>query len=127
MKVQVSIEFIVIVTLLLTMLTIISITSIVKTREIEISTVMQETENLLELVGNSINTVYLEGNGFSTNVTLPDRIVNANYTVTIDSGFLVITAQGNSFSKILLTDNIFGQLSNGTFTITNLEGMVVIQ
>ena len=126
MKNQVSIEFIVVLMLLISAMSILSVVSIQKTKEIETLKLQQETESVLQEAGGKINTVYLEGSGFSSNVTLPEKIVVFNYTVSIQKNFLVITVQGSSYSKNLLTENITGNFNAGENMLTNENGMVVI-
>lgn len=125
MKAQVSVEFIIILIILLSAISIISVVSIIKTGEIEIFNLQRETERILEEMSATINTVYLEGDGFITNVTLPQRIRGFNYTVLLSSQFLIITVQNTSFSTHLFT-NVSGEFVKGSNTIKNENGEVKI-
>ncbi|MBL7160917.1 MAG: hypothetical protein ISS93_03665 [Candidatus Aenigmarchaeota archaeon] len=114
-----------VIMLLLTALSIVAVVSVVKTREIEISTLQQEAENLLDETGSKINTVYLEGDGFMMNVTLPEKIISANYSISTSSNFLVLTVYGNTYSKALITD-VSGNFSQGSNMLRNVGGEVTV-
>ena len=123
MKAQVSVEFMIIAILLLGTISTISVMSIIKSREIEIFNVRLEAENVLTNTANRINTVYLEGEGFIINVTLPQSIRGFNYSVSTNSNFLVITVLTESFSRNLIT-NVTGNLAKGSNMLKNVNGEV---
>jgi len=126
MKAQVSIEFIIIIIIFLSALTVISVVSIVRTRDIQVSNLNRESFSLLDTIASSLNTVYLEGNGFMTNITIPDNILGSPYTLNITLNFLTMDIQNSSFSRTLLTDNITGILIPGTVMLENIFGEVII-
>jgi hypothetical protein len=85
-----------------------------------------ESQRVLMDVSDRINTVYLEGDGFSINVTLPDSILMMDYTVEISSNQAVLRIDGTTFVRNLLTDNISGAVSKGTSTFLNQDGQIII-
>jgi len=125
MRAQASIEFMMVFIILIAAISVISAVSFMKTREIQISNLQREAGNLLRDVGGSINTVYLEGDGFQTIVSIPDKIIGFDYSISISSNYLTISVQDTSFSRALLT-NATGSFQEGENTIANVDGAVEI-
>jgi hypothetical protein len=86
-----------------------------------------ESNKVLGTVTDRINTVYLEGDGFRTNVTLPERIMGFNYTLYINSNQVLLYLRSTLFIKNILTDNVTGELANGINVIENDNGRIVIK
>lgn len=125
MEGQVSVEFMMIMMLLLGAIAIITTVSFTKSNDIETLSLQREAGNTLSEISTKINTVYLEGNGFSSNITLPDRIRGFNYTITTQSNFVIITILDISYSKTILT-NVSGTLVHGENKIRNVNGEVQV-
>lgn len=126
MKAQVSVEFIVIAILLLSALAIITTVSFLRTQEIQTLTLQAEAQHVLTTAQNAINTAYLEGNGYYTNVTLPQNILGTNYSISQGGHFLTLGVQGNNYSAFLITDNILGAYQIGNNSVQNINDFVVI-
>ncbi|MCK5022954.1 MAG: hypothetical protein KAS04_02165, partial [Candidatus Aenigmarchaeota archaeon] len=90
------------------------------------TTVDFDAHRILTLASTRINTVYLEGDGFSMDLALPEKIVNQNYTLTIEDNVLWISVNDVSYSKRLLTSDVTGSLSSGVSTISNVNGGILI-
>ncbi len=75
-----------------------------------------------------IASAVLEGDGFSTKVSLPATLGRKNYTATISGSTLFIKLNDSEYahSVVLLTPNITGPLSSGERTISNRGGAIVI-
>ena len=126
MKAQIAIEFMIIFGAFLIAIILIATISWNNMVNINRSTVDFESNRILNLVSGKIDTSYLQGHGFSINVTVPERIQNYNYTIEIEGLLLWIQIDEASFSKRLLTSNITGTLSKGTNRIENVNGGIVI-
>ena len=72
-----------------------------------------EIDNLLDTVGGKIDTTWLEGRGFSTNVTIPERVANSLYTMNVTSNFLLLIVGGEEHVKPILKHNVSGNFTMG--------------
>lgn len=127
MKGQASAEFMIVLMLMVALLTVLSITSMIKTDEVSINNMQREAEDVLRNVGDKINTVYFEGDGFMTNVTIPDRILGFDYNISVNSKFIIIEAGHQTFSKVLFANvTNAGNFVKGTNNIKNVGGAIKI-
>lgn len=126
MKAQVAIEFMIIFGLFIVALTLIALASWNNMANIHKSTIDFDAHRILTLASDRINTVYLEGDGFSTTVTIPEKIGNYDYSLYIEGNIMWVDVNGLSYSKRLLTSNITGALDHGTNSVSNSYGEVVI-
>lgn len=85
-----------------------------------------EIEKLLNLISNKINTVYLEGDGFSMNLTIPEKVLGMNYSLNISLNFILLNFSDNIYSKQLLTQNISGELKKGKNLLSNVDKDIII-
>jgi hypothetical protein len=84
-------------------------------------------KDAMESIQGSLDMVFMGGDGFSANITIPEKIGGSNYTINITSGFLVINVSGNIKGAKLMADNITGIIKKGDNTITNAGGGLIIQ
>ena len=99
------------------------------TRSFEISqeTVRMEAENLLEKVARKIDTTWLEGEGFSTNITIPMTIANVYYSLNITSNYVVLELLEKDYAKPILTQNVTGIFTIGRVnTLHNMGDYILI-
>ncbi len=85
-----------------------------------------EAERVVGLVSGRINTAYLEGDGFSIGLAVPEKLAGLEYALQIDGNTVWITAGQHSYSAKLLTGNITGTPAKGGNTVRNVGGTVVI-
>lgn len=98
-----------------------------KTTDISMEMEKLEAEGVLNLVSGKIDTVWLEGQGFRTNVTIPMKILNQNYTLNVTSNYLMLNFTGTIYIKPLITSNITGNLTAGKINmVTNLGEYIQI-
>jgi hypothetical protein len=126
MKAQVAIEFLIIFGTFLVALTLVVLAAWNNIVNIDKSTIDFETNRIMNLISNRINTVYLEGDGFSIGLVVPGQIGVYNYTLDIEGNTLWLTVNEFSYSRRLLTSNITGSLGKGENTIENSNGEIVI-
>lgn len=126
MKGQISVEFMMIFLLMIAALTV---AMLVGQKNMESAQYLEQqtmTNEILESVSDKINTAFMEGHGFSTNITLPQMVHGKNYAVRIRSNSIEINVSETYFYRSLLTQNITGSLSKGLNRISNVNGIVVI-
>ncbi len=86
-----------------------------------------ESRGVLNAAADRINTAYLEGDGFSINITLPERIMRMDYTIDVSSNEVILRLDGKTYIAYLLTNNVTGSFAKGTNTITNSNGEIIIR
>lgn len=101
--------------------------SSVKTAEVNIYAKNLMIEDLLTTVTEKINTVWIEGDGFSTNVTLPELAAGSPYEINVTSNFVIMSIGGEHYIKSIITENVTGTLATGQInTLRNTGGYVEI-
>jgi len=123
---QSAIEFMMIFMIFLLLLSIGALVSMEKTKEISNSQIGLEITKVLNDAVNKINIAFLEGSGFSMNLTLPENIFGMTYSIDTESNYILLTFNNITYSKHILTQNITGNLSPGTNLIRNENGEIII-
>jgi hypothetical protein len=125
-KAQVSIEFMLLFIFFLGIMAVVMVYVIQSIENTSASTVGLEAQQRLSFIKSKIETAFLEGDGFSTNLTLPEQIMNLNYSVSIDSGFVLIEINNMTYSSPLITKDITGAPRKGENLLRNVNGRLVI-
>jgi hypothetical protein len=94
--------------------------------EIKLSQADMEVENVLETVAGKINTVWMSGDGFSTNLTLPEKVAGMNYSIYVKSNYIILSTPYKNYTKTILTNETMGNLRIGDNLIKNENGKVGI-
>ena len=126
-KAQASMEFMALFILFLVAITFAMYVSIQRSAVIADAQISLESNKVLTSMTNKINTVYIEGDGFSMNVTLPERIFKINYTVSINSNEVILRIDGSSFIEQVITNNITGSFEKGTSRVTNNNNEIIVE
>ncbi len=126
MKAQVAIEFMLIFGVFLLGITIVALAAWNNIANAEKSSMDFEARRILNLISGRINTVYLEGHGFSIDLVVPEKIGVSDYAITIDENTLWLELNGVSYTSKLLASNITGSIEKGENTVTNVNGVVVL-
>ncbi len=89
---------------------------------------LAESKNALTSLASAINQVYLGGDGYSANLTLPQRIGSYQYNITASSGHLYLKLYGFdlSYSAKILPASVTGSVHPGTDVISNAGGQVIV-
>ncbi|MCD6403648.1 MAG: hypothetical protein J7L59_00480 [Nanoarchaeota archaeon] len=83
--------------------------------------------NLLELVVDGLDSVLLEGNGFSTRLDLPENLLGNDYELRIIGDLVWLNLSGRTYSKRILAKQISGTLRKGENWLVNENGTIVIK
>jgi len=126
MKAQVSIEFMIIFGVFLAALIMVVLASWNNLVNINQSSLQFEVDRVLDKVSSHINTAYLAGDGFSTNFTVPEKIMNTNFTLYYEGSGIWLRIGGKDYFRKLLTENVTGNITGGTNRIKNLNGRIRI-
>jgi len=125
-KAQISTEFMILFTFFVCILAFAMVYVIQNIQDTSASTLWIEADKTLFLVKSKLETAFLEGDGFSTNFTLPQRIMGFDYSVNISSGFLFIGIENDTYSNPLITKDITGVPRKGENALRNVNGRLVI-
>ena len=123
---QSSMEFMILFTLFLIILAVSLVISWQNITTITQSRLELETTKIIEDVSNRLNTAFLEGDGFFINVTIPEKILEWNYSISIYSNHLLLDLRNTTYSRILLTKNITGSLGKGINQVENRKDEIII-
>lgn len=126
MKAQASTEFILVFMFLLLVLSIVAAGTFTNVLDMSKTRTDQEAVRIANLISSGINTAYLEGHGFRTNLTLPYTVFGKNYTAAVSGNRVSLDFSSAVFSRPLLTQNISGSPLPGPNLIENIEGGIVI-
>ncbi|MFH1978468.1 MAG: hypothetical protein ABIJ92_04025 [Candidatus Aenigmatarchaeota archaeon] len=125
-KAQSAAEFMIIFMMLIIVLSLAAWISSTKTQEVNTIKTNRDVGVVLNVIVSKIDTAFLEGDGFSTDMYLPANITSVDYTVQIVQNQVLITHRGLTYSKRLLTDDVQGSTSKGFNMIRNVDGTVII-
>ena len=123
---QISMEFMLLFMLFMVAVATAVIVSTHRSYEISQAQVDLSANRILDTAAGRINTAFLEGDGFSTTVKLPESILMMNYSIDIESNEVVLMLEGRTYIAYLLTTNVTGDMAKGTNLISNVEGEIVI-
>ncbi len=126
LRAQTSMEFMIIFMLFLVATGVAMAASVNRSHAISQAQMDMESHNLLRRVSGGINTACLEGDGFSMDVTVPERMLRLDYTIDINSNEAILRVAGNTYVQYLLTNNVTGDIAKGTNRILNSNGEIVI-
>jgi hypothetical protein len=94
--------------------------SAVKSGELDAYMKNLEIEDLMTTVTEKINTVWVEGEGFSSNLTLPYLVYSMPYEINVTSNLVMLTAGGGRYMMPIITQNVTGTLKKSEVnTLTN--------
>lgn len=126
MKAQVAMEFMIIFGIFLAATIVISIAVWNNIADEEKTYVDFEASRIIDLAAGRINTAYIEGNGFSINLVVPEKLGLYNYTLQLDGNMIWLHTLNVTYSRKLLTPDITGTLAAGENKISNVDGAIVI-
>ncbi len=91
---------------------------------LEESNINNEIYNLKSV----IEYVHSQGDGFFINYSLPEKINNKNYTITIIDNDLYLQIENETYIESLLINEIVGNFSaGGVYLLQNKEGVVYVE
>ncbi len=125
-KLQASIEFMAVFIVLMAAFGVMIYAALGNMTEISKTKKDLEAEKTLSMVSGNINTAVLEGDGFSVNLTLPEKILGLGYSFSLDSNYLVLNLSNSFYHRVLLTKNITGLPLPGKNLIYNNKGEIII-
>lgn len=124
-KAQVSIEFLMLVILMVLIFVIYM--PFLWQQQLDIE---QESEYLIGKkiaisLKKEVDTAVMFGSGYKRNFTLPEKILNSDYAIFIENKMLRIRWKNRATEEFLIAHNISGSPSSGQNTISNQDDVIV--
>lgn len=112
--------------LLLLGVAVAAVVSFQKSLEVSDQQLSIEAEQLLRTAASTMDTVFLEGNGFRTELVLPATLAGRNYTVRLEQNTMIFTIQGQDYTRAILAGNVTGTLAKGRNWVANIQGGIQV-
>lgn len=125
-KSQAATEFLILFMIMMGVFSATVFMSMQRSQDLADTKIGLESMSILNDVSNKINIAFLEGDGFMINLTLPQQIFGKDYTISMQSNYMILEISNTTYFKSLMTDNITGTLQTGTNLIENKKGVVMI-
>ena len=126
MRAQASMEFMILFILFLVALGGALMVSINRSQTISQAQIDITATRILDDAADRINTAYIEGDGFSMNLTIPQKIIRKDYLINVSSNEVIIRLEGKTYVRTLLTNNVTGEFIKGKNRVMNYNGQIRI-
>lgn len=126
---EVSLEFILLVGLILLIFTSMVTVIGLKNQDITESTVYSDAQKIADIVASEVNTAS-RIDGYYRKFEMPEKIAGLeNYSVTINKEFRFVEVSWNGMSKVsnIVTENVSGEIKPGANIIRNNGGLITIE
>jgi hypothetical protein len=101
--------------------------SAVKSGELDIYRKNLEIDDLMTTVTEKINTAWVEGEGFSSNLTIPYLVYSTPYEINITLNIVMLTVGDDKYMRPIITQNVTGTLRKAAVnTLTNMGDHIEI-
>ncbi len=125
-KGQAGIEFLILISFLLFIFSTYYISLLKKDQEYFTNTVAYDGEALASTISMVLDTTFVEGNGFSINITLPTDIEGLKYTVTIYPNIVSINVGNKHYYHNTIVRKVLGNFTPGINVVKNVHGSIQI-
>ena len=126
-KSQSSAELVIMVCLLSLIFSIFVANIMYKNTNLKAQKVNQHARYISDLVSSELNNVYIQGNGYSRNFTLPANIREYNYNISIiDNMVYVFVTNNNTYIRKTIPENISGGFKKGLNCLSNKNGVIYV-
>ncbi len=125
-KAQSAIEFMIIFGLFLTALTISFYYSWSRSADISTAYIEIESQKVIDMITSKLDTAFLQGDGFSINMTVPEYLGSLGYSLHSEGNTIWINVNNRTFSGNILANNFTGTLKKGRSLIRNVEGELMV-
>lgn len=126
MKGQAATEFMVLFGMILILLLVIAYNTQRTVINIGSEKTSAKIDDTADTIMTMLDMVYLQGSGFSANITIPEDIEGLEYEISASDGFLLLNFTGDLKGRRLMAENISGTLSKGKNLVSNVDGVLVI-
>lgn len=127
-KGQSSIEFLTLVIFAMILFALFYGEVLKKNNEVLINKIDAEGSLIVDKVANEINIAITQGDGYSKDFSLPEKIYSYDYNITTSSNMVFVewirNEKQDSKSSRIIIENVTGLFKAGTNTIRNVYGVV---
>ncbi|MDI6806439.1 MAG: hypothetical protein QMD14_01330 [Candidatus Aenigmarchaeota archaeon] len=127
MKAQISIELIILVSLLLVFLTMMIFSSSSLQTETIKTKVYDEARKLADGIAFEINSAARAGHGYSRKFFIPTSIFGMDFEINITNYFVTISFSQGSVIAPIVVKEIEGGLQSGFNLIRNINGVIRVE
>jgi hypothetical protein len=126
------VEFLIIILIMLFIFAFAVLFKEQRTEQVSQTELYNNANSLCESLSSSIDSVYASGSGSGINLTLPQKIQSADYSIKISAGnSLVLSYAGQNIFCSFKAEVSNGtasafELSKGKLSIVNKEGIVML-
>jgi len=85
-----------------------------------------EVNDLALSVKSEIDLAFSSSDGYERTFSLPNKILNLEYNITLVEGFVYLQAENNKISLAIPVRNVTGQIQIGDNVIRKLNGEVFL-
>lgn len=126
MRGQLAFEFMIFFFIFLVLVAIALTINHQKTEEVRLSSQYLSLEQVAEQAAFGVNNAFLQGDGYSGVLELPESLGVSSYNITINSSYVIVTAEQAGVQRKLMTNNVNGSIAKGENTILNQNGWIRI-
>ena len=126
-KAQVSVEFLMIIVLMVLVFSV--YVPFLWKQQIEIEKESEKIvgERIASTVKSEVETAVMFGSGYKRNFTLPGDMLGYNYTIEVFNKIIRIKWKDTEIDEFLIAHQISGSLSPGKNTISNRDDVIVFE
>ena len=128
MKAQLSIEFIILISILLIIFTVFLFSGTsTRSRLIGIKSRL-EAKELSDSIAFEINTAVRAGNGYERRFYVKDSLFGvSDFSISVEGYYVFVDWDKSSVSSSVITDGIVGSMSKGWNMINNTNGVIHVK
>ncbi|MCD6403328.1 MAG: hypothetical protein J7K98_03285 [Candidatus Aenigmarchaeota archaeon] len=128
MKAQVSTEFLILVSVLVTMFLSLYFGLVPLVKKAYYAKLEQDAKEVCRFVANEINLAYRVGDGYQRRFFIEERLLGfKSYDITVGNFFVYVEWDNKSVSCSVLTRSVNGNAHPGWNTIKNKKGDVYVE
>ncbi len=126
-KAQSSIELVMVVCMVSLIFSVFYTNMLQKNMNLKADRLDQNSRQLSYYIAYELNNVYVQGDGYSRNFTLPQKILDYDYNVSVfDNIVYVFIETNNTYLKKTIPINISGNFTGGLNCLFNKKGIIYV-
>jgi hypothetical protein len=127
MKGQVSVEFLILISLLLVVLTIFVFSDITMRQKLTSVRIEKEVRELCNKIAFEINSAVKAGNGYERSFYIQSNLFGvSDFSISVEPYSLFINFDTSSSVCSTVTENITGEIKKGWNLIKNIDGDIYV-
>lgn len=124
MKSQVSVEFLMLVSILILISVVLTLVLVPLKIASTSKKLGEEAKKLCKTVAFEIDTAFNLGNGYERSFFIPEKILGRNYSVSIQNHSVWITIDDRAWSCNTVVGSVHGNVKAGWNRINNTDGVI---